>query len=277
MFLLPACTGGDRAPAVASFSVTPGRARVGIGAPLELAYQFELLPGASLPLDYKVFVHMVDATGRVVWIDDHEPAIPTSRWKPGQPVQYTRTRFLPTQGLTPGEMTITVGLYRDERLPLQGGVGPGRDREYPAATFQLAPETENIFLIYTGGWHGQEHAEDATRSWTWTEGVGTVSFRNPKTDLTLYLEYDARPDAFGGTPQQVSINVGGQRVGGFAASQSFPAIERIPIPAAVLGSSEMSELKIEVDPVFVPASLPAGGRDERQLGIRVYHAFLERR
>jgi hypothetical protein len=274
---LAACSSGDRLPPVASFSVTPARARVGIGAPLELAYKFEVLPGATFSTDYKVFVHLVDSTNRVVWNDDHEPSLPTSQWKPGQTIQYTRTQFLPTSGLTPGDVTVRVGLYSDERVPLQGGIGPGIDRAYPAATIQLVPENENTFLIYTSGWHEQEHTEDASRAWSWTERVSTMSFRNPKSDLTLYLEYDARPDAFGGKPQQVTISAAGQRIGSFAADRTTPGIERVLVPAAVLGTSEMSELKIEVDPVFVPASLPAGGRDERQLGIRVYHAFLERR
>lgn len=273
---VPACSTSERAPAVAAFSVTPARPRVALGAPLELTYRFDVLPNTSLSSDYKVFVHLVDATNRMVWNDDHEPAVPTSQWKPGQSIQYTRTRFLPTTGLAPGDMTLVIGLYGEDRLPLQGGVGPVTDRAYPAATLQLAPESESIFLIYTSGWHSQEHSDDASREWTWTERVSAASFRNPKSDLTLYLEYDSRPDAFD-KPQQVTVSVGGQRVGSFTADHVVPELQRVAIPAAVLGSSEMAELKIEVDPVFVPARLPAGGRDERQLGIRVYHAFLERR
>jgi hypothetical protein len=274
---VPGCSSGEHVAAVASFSVTPARSRLALGAPLELTYKFDLLPGATLSADYKVFVHLVDASNRMIWNDDHEPAVPTSQWKAGQSVQYTRTKFLPTTGLSPGDVTLVVGLYGDERLPLQGGIAPGADRAYPAAALQLAPESEKIFLIYTSGWHGQEHNDDASLDWTWTERVSTASFRNPEADLVLYLEYDSRPDAFGGKPQQVTVSVGGQRVGAFAADTAVPAIQRIAIPAAVLGTSAMSELKIEVDPVFVPASLPAGGRDERQLGIRVYHAVLERR
>jgi hypothetical protein len=37
----------------------------------------------------------------------------------------------------------------------------------------------------------------------------------------------------------------------------------------------MSELRIEVDKPFVPANLPNAGSDRRELGIRVYHTFLE--
>jgi hypothetical protein len=272
-----ACQGADSAPPVANLTVTPARSRVPVGGPLELAYRFEVQPGTALDTDYTVFVHMVDADGRQVWGDDHQPVPPTSEWKPGETVQYTRTRFLPTTGLKPGDVTIRVGLYKDQRLPLQATTGPARDRAYPVASLQLAPDTENTFLIYTSGWHDQEHVDDGSRSWTWTQRVGALSFKNPRSDVTFYLEYDTRPDAFSGKPQQVTVLVAGQPVGSFSADTERPRLERITIPAAALGTADMVDLKIEVDRTFVPATLPAGGRDARELGIRVYHAFVERR
>jgi hypothetical protein len=39
----------------------------------------------------------------------------------------------------------------------------------------------------------------------------------------------------------------------------------------------MAELRVEVDRTFVPAKLPAGGRDVRELGLRVYNVFVETR
>lgn len=272
-----ACAGGDGGPPVAAVTVSPARQRVGIGGPLELTFRFDVQPGTTIAGDYSVFVHMVDAEERTVWIDDHEPPVPTSQWKAGQTVQYTLTQFLPSAGLTPGEVTLVVGLYRDERLPLRAGTRGGRDRAYPVATLTLAPETENTFLIYTSGWHDEEHSEGASRSWTWTERVATLSFRNPRSDVTFYLEYDARPEAFGGRPQQVTISAGGQPLETFPADSAAIVLRRIPVPAAALGTGEMAEIKIEVDRVFVPAALPAGGRDARSLGLRVYHAFVDRR
>ena len=38
----------------------------------------------------------------------------------------------------------------------------------------------------------------------------------------------------------------------------------------------MAELRIDVDKTYVPALLPASNsRDPRELGIRVFHAFVE--
>jgi hypothetical protein len=54
-------------------------------------------------------------------------------------------------------------------------------------------------------------------------------------------------------------------------------LKKIPITAAQLGTGEMAELRIDVDQTFVPAKLPGGSKDYRELGIRVYHAFIEPR
>jgi hypothetical protein len=53
-------------------------------------------------------------------------------------------------------------------------------------------------------------------------------------------------------------------------------LRKIPLTAAQLGTSEMVELEISVDKTFVPALLPAANsKDPRELGIRVFHAFIE--
>jgi hypothetical protein len=43
-----------------------------------------------------------------------------------------------------------------------------------------------------------------------------------------------------------------------------------PVTAAQFGPADMSELVIDVDKTF-----SAGGGDPRELGIRVFHAFVE--
>jgi hypothetical protein len=237
-----------------------------------------LVPGATIPLDYRVFVQMTNADGALLWQDDHDPPVPTSQWKNGQPVQYARTRFLPTTELAPADVTIRVGLYRDdERLPLSGGIAEASGRAYPVAVLQVAPESEGTFLIYTGGWHPDEFPDDSAQAWKWTQKASTISFRNPRADAMFFLEFDARRDVFPGPPQQVSLFASGQLVSTFPADSNQTVLKRIPLPQAVLGREEMVELRIEVDRVFVPAELPAGGKDTRQLGIRVYQAFVESR
>ena len=110
--------------------------------------------------------------------------------------------------------------------------------------------------------------------WKWTQKSAVVSARNPKSDATLYLEYDARPDLFT-TPQRVTIMAGDQVVYISEANVSAPTLIRIPVTAAQLGTGEMVDFRIDLDQTFVPAKMPSGGRDTRELGIRVYHFFVE--
>ena len=102
-----------------------------------------------------------------------------------------------------------------------------------------------------------------------------MSFRNPRRDVTLYLDYDSRADLFADQPQTVTVYAGDQAVTSFPANSTAQSLQRIPISAAQLGAGEMTDVKIEVDKTFEPATLPNGGSDRRELGIRVFHVFVE--
>jgi hypothetical protein len=143
-------------------------------------------------------------------------------------------------------------------------------REYLVSKFQLQPQSENIFLIYKDGWHPAEVATDnAASEWQWTKKTATISFKNPKKDSTFYLEFDARTDLFT-PPQQVTIRIGQATIATFVADSRERKLYTTPITAAQLGSGDMTELVIDVDRTFTP-----GSGDVRELGIRVFHAFVE--
>ena len=276
------CSSRDTAPPVATIAVTPSRTEAAIGSPVDFTYQFQVAPDARIDGDYRVFVHALDVDERVLWTDDHEPPVPTSEWTPGRTIEYTRTRFIPSSASV-GDVTLVAGLYDDDgRLPLEGpdeASREGTSRAYRVAGLRLLPETDNIFVIYKSGWHDEEFSDGTSEelSWTWTQRSAVLSVPNPGVDVILYLEYDSRPDVFPGAPQEVTVTAGDQTLETFTVDHVEPRLLRIPIPAEALGTEEMAEIRLDVDRTFVPASLPAGGRDERELGIRVYHAFLERR
>jgi hypothetical protein len=257
-------------PPVATPSLTFNRGQVAIGSPVKLTYKFTVLPNASFDADYWVFVHVLDPSGERLWTEDHLPSPPTSQWKPGQTVQYTRTVFVPNYPYI-GEAVVRLGLYNpsnSKRLTLDA---PEVSRkEYVVAKFQLLPQSENIFLIYKEGWHPAEVASDnPTSEWQWTKKIATISFRNPKKDATLYLEYDARTDLFK-PPQQVTFRLGDQPVATFAADSRDKKLLTFPIAASQFGAADMADLVIDVDRTFNP-----GGGDQRELGIRVFHVFVE--
>jgi hypothetical protein len=250
-----------------------------IGSFIEFTYRFVPSPTAAIAEDYRVFVHVTDAEGERVWSDDHDPPVPTSTWKPGEPVEYTRSLFVPMLANL-GPAAVDVGLYRDnERLRLDAPEADGnpRSRAYRVATLTLRPESENTLIVYKSGWHPDEFAaEDPSVSWKWTQKTAVFSFRNPRTDIDVHLEYGARPDAFG-QPQQVSVLAGTQVIETFTAATPGRRLRTIVVPADRLGTGEMSELRIEVDRTFVPSSLSSGGPDVRELGLQVYHLVVESR
>ncbi len=277
--LVAACGGqGDDQPPVATPAFSSDHTRAALGSPVELTYTFDVARDAQVNGDYRVFVHFLDSEGDLMWTDDHQPAPPTTQWKPGQKVSYSHTMFIPVYPYV-GEARVRLGLYSaadGRRLPLKGKeVG---DREYDVGALTLAPQSENVFLIYRDGWNLAESAPDQPAvEWQWTKKSAGISFRNPKKDAIFYLEADGRPDIFN-PPQQVTIKVNDQVVHAFAMTDRNPVVHRIPIAAAQLGSGDMVDLKIETDKTFVPATVPAGqpghGTDSRELGIRIYHVFV---
>jgi hypothetical protein len=255
---------------VATPSLTLNHDKVPIGSPVKLTYKFVVAPGARIDANYWVFVHVLDPTGEQLWTDDHLPAPATSTWKPGQTIEYTRTVFVPNYPYI-GEATVRLGLYdrpTGNRLTLNAQ--EVSRKEYLVTKFQLQPQSENIFLIYKDGWHPAEVATDnAASEWQWTKKTATISFKNPKKDGTFYLEYDARTDLFT-PPQQVALRIGDQTISTFAADSRERKLLMFPITAAQFGAGDMTELALDVDRTFA-----AGSGDTRELGIRVFHAFVE--
>jgi len=257
-------------PAVATPSLSFNKARVPIGSAVTLTYKFVVAPNASFDKDYWVFVHVLDPEGEQMWTDDHLPPVPTRQWKAGETVEYRRTIFVPNYPYI-GEAVVRLGMYdppSGDRLVLNAP--EASRREYLVAKVQILASSENIFVLYKDGWHPAENdVQNPQHEWQWSKKTSTLSFKNPKKDATLYLEYDARPDLF--TPvQQLTLKIGDQQVGQFAGEAKFPKLLTFPMTAAQLGAGDMVELVMDVDQTFKP-----GGADPRELGIRVFHAYIE--
>jgi hypothetical protein len=260
----------DNEPAVATPSLTLNKERVPIGSAITITYKFQVAPGASFDKSYYVFTHMLDPEGEQMWTDDHLPPTPTTSWKPGQTVEYKRTVFVPNYPYI-GPAVVRLGLYdvtSGQRLVLNAQ--EASRREYVVAHFEVRPSSENIFLLYKDGWHQAEvDAKNPANEWQWTKKNAVMSFQNPKKDCIFYLEYDGRMDLFN-PPQQVTLKVGDQSIAQFAADTKGPTLKTFPLTAGQLGTGEMVNLLIDVDRTFSP-----GGRDPRELGIRVFHAYVE--
>jgi hypothetical protein len=266
----------DDARPVATPSLTLSRMDAAVGSPVDVTYRFQVAPDApAFSEDYTVFVHVLDKDRSMLWGDDHQPATPTTQWKPGMTVEYTRTMFVPKLPYV-GPAQIEVGLYSvtsGERVPL-GGENTG-DRSIRVATFNMQLPANALFIVFRDGWHDAEVSGEAGVEWQWSKKQGTLSFRNPKQDATLILDVDEPVPAFA-EPQMVEVRIGDAVVDSFSLPAGRRELRRIPLTAAQLGTGETSDVAITVDKTFVPASVPQlKSLDPRELGIRVFHAFVE--
>jgi hypothetical protein len=266
----------DTAPPQGTMAIELSRPRVALGSPVDVTYRFTMAGDAAPLGDRKVFVHFVDADGEQMWTDDHDPPTPTSAWKPGQTIEYSRTVFAPVYPYV-GPAKVIGGLYdpsSGERVRLSGTEAGGR--AYELAALELLPQTENIFLIFKDGWHAVETAGDNSMvEWQWTKKEATITFRNPRRDAVLYFQAD-NPGQAATAARQVEIRLGDQVLQTVPLRADEMTVHRIPVSAAAMGSAEMVELRLVVDQTFVPALEPgASGNDPRELGARVFHAFVQ--
>lgn len=265
----------DTAPVQGSMALTLSRQRVALGSPVEITYKFTVAPEAGSLGVRKVFVHFLDADGEQMWTDDHDPPTPTTAWKPGQTLEYTRTVFAPVYPYV-GPTRIVAGLYdtaSGDRVRLSGTDAGGR--AYEVAQFELLPQTENVFLIFKDGWHAVETAADNSMvEWQWTKKEATLAFRNPRRDSVLYFQAD-NPGKAATAATQVELRLGDQVLQTVKLVAEAP-VHKIPLPAAALGAADMVEIRLVVDQTFVPALEPsASSNDPRELGARVFHAFVQ--
>jgi mannosyltransferase len=80
-------------------------------------------PDGPLTEDYTVFVQLLDEANHVVGQRDAQPLIPTTAWRPGQPITDNHGLYL-EPGTPPTPLRLIVGLYDSAtgaRVPSEGG------------------------------------------------------------------------------------------------------------------------------------------------------------
>jgi hypothetical protein len=104
-----------------------------------------------------------------------------------------------------------------------------------------------------------------------------LAFKNPRKDATFFLDVDSPGGEFHGS-QQVQTVLNGQVVDEFTLGVGERTLRRASLKAAQIGEAEMAELQIRVDKSWIPAQVPeARSTDKRELGVRVFHAFVDPR
>jgi len=258
-------------------SIKVNRTKAPLGSALEVTYTWTVEPGAKkLDQNYWALVHFLDNQEVMLFSDDHQPEPPPSTWEAGKTYSYTRTRFVPVYPYV-GEVEVRMGLYpypgRGERPALKGE--DKGFREYKVATIELLPQTENIFLVYKDGWHNPEtHPENPSVERTWTKKEALVSFKNPKTDVIVYVEGDTCVKCFK-SPPELTVAVGEKAGLKIPIDGPQVHIRKIRVKAEDLGDGEWVDLKLAMNESFVPKNLePPLNNDDRELGFNVYHLYV---
>jgi len=262
---------------VATATVALGRADAAIGTPIEMTYRFVVAQDApKIGEDDTVFVHFIDTDRELMWTDDHQPPVPTSQWKPGQTIEYTRTMFVPKFPYS-GDTSIVIGIYSPKsgaRVPLSGQ--SRGQREYEVARFNLHPQADNLYVVFKDGWHETEAAEEQTGvEWQWSKKTATLTFRNPMRDALLYLQCD-QPVQGLGEPQHVELRVGETVIDSFPLPAGQRELRKVSLTSAQMGTGETVDVTVAVDKTFVPATITQlKSTDARELGIRVFRAYVQ--
>ena len=262
---------------VAAPTVTLARGDAAIGMPMEMKYRFLVSGNApAIAEDDTVFVHFLDTDGELMWTDDHLPPVPTSQWKPGQTVEYSRTMFVPKFPYS-GDTSVVIGIYSPQsgaRVALDGQTRG--QHEYPVAKFNLHPQTDNLYVVFKDGWHETEVAEEATGvEWQWSKKMATLAFRNPMRDAVFYLQCD-QPVQGLGELQHVVLRIGDMAIDSFALPAGQRELRKLDLTSAQMGTGETVEITVAVDKTFVPANITQlKSTDSRELGIRVFRAYVQ--
>src|SRR5690242_8584643 len=210
------CQANDpAAPPMLTPTVTLSRQAVPLGTPVDMTYKFVVAPDAKFTTNFHVMVHFGDRDEQLMYTDDHDPPTPTTTWKPGQTIEYTRTFFTPTYPYL-GTATVEVGLYAPTeklRVPM-AGIDTGH-RSYKVATFELRQQSEGIQTVFKDGFHGVEGAPANGVGWHWMKKQGTLAIMNPNKDAMFYLDVD-NPSPLLTTPQAVRVFIGSTMVDEFS-------------------------------------------------------------
>ena len=251
------------------------RASVPLGSSIEATIQFDLAPSFQpLTEDYRVFLQMLDQNEVLLWSAEHAPPVPTTAWQPGQSIQYTQFVRIPAYPYI-GPAIVAVGLQSPSsgaRLALAGNDLGGLS--YRVASLTLSTPHESSFIVYDEGWHQLEFDVFEQTSWRWSTDRAVLSFRNPNSPARLFLELQGRPNLFD-APQQLSLVVGGKTLDEVVLDSADPVRLEYHLSVVDLGEAATVQVELLIDRTFEPAALDASARDTRELGVRLFDAYVE--
>jgi hypothetical protein len=234
----------------------------------DVTYRFRTTSSfAPLAEDSRV-VSRFTQRGKLLFLDEYEPPIPTSKWEAGKEYAFTRRIYIPVviDEFDPGfkgaeTLGFEVGLASSAAGAGQAGI------VFLKRTLRLVPSVGSPVIVYLGGWYPSEAGpgEPAPR-WRWTAREARCAIDKPGRDALLVIRGEVDPAAPAG--QKVTISIAGRVLEEFAPGPG--RFERsFKISKEWAGDGRDFVLAIAVDPTFVPAKVTPGSEDTRELGVRI--------
>lgn len=260
---LLACGEDDGTP-VARVEVTPGQ--ITLGYPEVQTLQIEFTPTAELEglsSQPMVFIHLLDEKKELVRTFDHP--LP-QRWRVGTPIR-DQAKLFQSQlapALSPGQYTLTVGLYEGKRRWALEGLGERIDRgEYVAAQVTVPSESTAPKLVFSPQWLAVEPGADRqVLVRRWLNGRGAIRLEGVRAPGSLWVLLRIPPvdPANERLELEAQANIPGVLVrgcGGFEMSVSGPGTHEIEIPVE---AAENGGCRIGLNPNFTVVSATTGQR-----------------
>ena len=266
------------APPMATPSVTLNHDKTPLGSPIDITYKFVVASDAKFTEDYRVMVHVVDADEELMWTDDHNPPMPTTQWKPGQTVEYTRTVFVPIYPYV-GEATIQVGLYSTttQKRAAAGGRGRRAARLQGREAAAAAADRERLHglqgrLAPGRNRRAQRHGRVAV-----DEEGRDARVQEPEeglrasTSTSTTRAASSRAAAGHGDAGRADVSTDSR-----SQPEAAAMLRKIPLTAAAAGqrrhggAADRGRQDVRAGRARRPRS-----KDPRELGVRVFHAYVD--
>jgi hypothetical protein len=230
----------------------------------------------KLDKNYMVFVHFWRLKNKELFIlDDHLPGKPTSEWKTGDEITYSREFFLPKfldeldidfEGYE--EVKLSIGLYdstnHDDKKVLYSKI------------LNVQPASINApDIVFSEGWNEEEMnlALENTfqKVWRWTRKKAECIIENPKKKSILIIKGGLKESIY--EDQKISVTVNDIQIDEFISEKNFFE-KRYTLTPEQMGDEAEFKLYIESSKTFIPSSLDPKNRDNRELGIQIFLLYF---
>jgi len=234
----------------------------------DVTYRFRTTASFAPLADDNRVVSRFTRRGKLLFLDEYNPPIPTSKWEPGKEYAFTRRIYIPAfiDEFDPGfngaeTLALEVGLSSPAADPGRAGIVLFK------RSLKLVPSAGAPVIVHLDGWYPPEAwPGGGTRLWSWTSREARCAIDNPGRDSLLVIR--GAVDAAAPPGQKITIGIDGRALDEFSPGPG--EFERsYKIGKDRLGSRRDFILAIAVDRTFIPAKIAPGSGDTRELGVRI--------